>query len=144
MYDIQTFAYERIGRDPVGVKNRRLLQFLGTEWGREIDPNLWVNLWRQETRAHLFKTTFGVLQIVICDDLRFDNEAQQVVDLGGKIIRVECDEQTRRDRSPGTFNPDSHKSESGIDGRFVHSTIYNTKDLSDLRKNVQYLMKMVL
>lgn len=103
-----------------------------------------MDLWRQEARSHLFKTSSLTLQVVIADDLRFDNEAKQILDLGGKIIWVESDEQTRRERSPSTFSGANHKSESGIDKSFVSSTIYNTGSRSDLRKNVKYLIEEIL
>ncbi len=142
LYDIQDFAYSRINKPT--TKDRKLLQFLGTDWGRGIDENLWVDLWRAETRSHLFKTGSLTHQVVLCDDLRFDNEAEQVKALGGKIIWVEADADTRRERSPGTFSGTQHASEGGIKQTLVDLYVYNSGNKQDLKKNIQYLMETIL
>lgn len=65
-------------------KGRRLLQLLGTECGREcIDVNIWVDLWVKAVNG-----LEGVVDVVIADDVRFENEAQAIHSLGGKVIRV--------------------------------------------------------
>lgn len=67
------------GRTP-----RRAMQTLGTEWGRElIAPDLWVSLFARDAELHRLA---GVS--VVCDDLRFPNEAATIRKLGGKIIGV--------------------------------------------------------
>ena len=143
LYDMQEYIYKRAGIE-LKNKDRGLLQYLGTQWGRSIDENLWVDLWRQEVRSHLFKSANHTTQIVLCDDLRFDNEAKQILDLGGKIIWVEADESTRRERSPSTFSGTNHISESGISPEYISLTIYNNKTLGDLKSNVKYLLEEVL
>lgn len=143
LYDIQNYAYARINRKPE-IKDRKLLQFLGTDWGRSIDPELWVNLWRQETRAHLHKQGSMTTMVVLCDDLRFDNEAKQILDLGGKILWIESDTETRKSRSPKTFSGTNHASENGIGKSLISLTVYNNQGLPELRKNIRYLIEEVL
>jgi hypothetical protein len=53
-----------------GVKNRRLLQFIGTEIGRDfLHKDIWIY------RVQHAAKTFPVLDFLFSDDLRFDNEA---------------------------------------------------------------------
>jgi len=63
------------------TKGRRLLQLLGTECGREcIDPDLWVKKWQEVVK--------DTAQVIIADDIRFQNEADAVAALGGVLIFV--------------------------------------------------------
>jgi hypothetical protein len=64
------------GRSP-----RHAMATLGTEWGRDlIARNLWVSAWMNQ--ALLYEN-------VICDDVRFLNEAEAIRKLSGKIVLVE-------------------------------------------------------
>lgn len=67
-----------------GKSSRQAQQFLGTEWGRElIHPDLWVNVWKERVER---LRSLG--RDVVCDDLRFPNEALAVRELGGSIVQV--------------------------------------------------------
>ena len=90
------------GRTP-----RYAMQSLGTEWGRQmIHPDVWIM-----AMALRIRTT---PRLVIAD-VRFDNEAQLIVDHGGHIIEITRSTTTR----------DNHASEASIDRRYIHSTIGN-------------------
>lgn len=66
-----------------GIKNRRLLQFIGTEAGRDtIHPDIWIQA------AHT-RIANGAYPIIVSDDLRFDNEAS-VVDIHIGIVPTQC------------------------------------------------------
>lgn len=72
----------------LGQTPRKALQYLGTEWGRElIHPELWIELWRREAQR-LLAAGHGV----VADDCRFPNEAAILRKLGGKIIGIRNDE----------------------------------------------------
>ena len=71
MKKIAQFAYETI-RQPAPEKDRRLLQYLGTEWGRNIDPNIWLKLAAYEIEKETFQ---GNKELVI-SDIRFCNELE--------------------------------------------------------------------
>jgi len=87
----------------LGVTGRFLMQTLGTEWGREtIDQDIWVN----SVRRMLTKSFFGEYSPVIIDDLRFENEAKMVRDMGGEVWEVE-----RKGFIPEN---DGHISEMGV------------------------------
>jgi hypothetical protein len=65
------------GRTP-----RQAMQWLGTEWGRDlIGPDFWVAAWR----ARLTPLAPGG---VVADDVRFANEAAAIRALGGLIVEI--------------------------------------------------------
>lgn len=76
---------------------RALLQNYGTEVRRADNPDYWVNEWKVTANLH---------PRVICDDVRFLNEAQAVKDMGGLVIRIE-----RYDME----SADQHSSETEMD-----------------------------
>lgn len=96
-----------------GVKNRRLLQSIGTEVGREfLGADTWIHRTQQLARR------FDVLDYLITDDLRFDNEAL-AVDVHIHIDateNVECYWQRMKALDPAyTFS--DHPSERGLTTR---------------------------
>lgn len=80
LYDIQNYIYERTYL-PKGKKDRLLLQWLGTEWGRTIDSDLWVNILMKD-----LKNKSGNLYVTDC---RFKNEIKVLRENGFKLYRVE-------------------------------------------------------
>lgn len=65
-----------------GKTPRYAMQTLGTEWGRDIiGTDFWVNLWA-------FQMPGGR---VVCDDVRFANEAAIIQKLGGTLVSIERD-----------------------------------------------------
>lgn len=64
-------------------KDRTLLQLLGTDWGRSIDPDIWVN---QFVKTSQIMRDF--YEIVVCDDMRFSNEFRAVKAEGFKTVRI--------------------------------------------------------
>lgn len=85
------------------VTCRELMQKYATDFVREmIHPDYWV-IRMKERLPYAGK-------YVIIDDIRFDNEAQFILDNGGIIIKL-----TRND-SPRT---DTHKSENGISEELI-------------------------
>ena len=67
------------------VTPRRMMQTLGTEWGRDlIHPDLWVLALRRELETHLTRRRLNA----VVTDVRFENEASMIRELGGVIIHV--------------------------------------------------------
>jgi len=65
-----------------GKTPRDIMQTLGTEWGRElISPDVWVAVMR-----HQLDTCHS--DLVVIDDVRFENEAQMIRERGGKVIGI--------------------------------------------------------
>jgi hypothetical protein len=63
---------------------RRAMQTLGTEWGRKlIHPDIWVRAWM---RVAVWRLQNG--QRLVIDDLRYPNELDAVLRLGGSTLRI--------------------------------------------------------
>lgn len=75
-----------------GVTTRYALQTLGTDWGRNfIHPDLWVDIFKRRIQS------FPFTKDIICDDVRFQNEAEAIRDLGGKVIRIHREQISRNE-----------------------------------------------
>lgn len=78
LYDIMYMAEDICGLEH--YKDRIFLQLLGTEWGRAIDPQLWIK--------------HGLSRIQKCKEniffvgIRFQNEIQALRNCGFKIVRL--------------------------------------------------------
>lgn len=82
------------------ITPRIMMQTLGTEWGRSLLPSLWLRVWQHELdeSAH----------VVVVPDVRFDNEAELIRELGGTIIHI------RRKPTADMLAVPAHASEAGI------------------------------
>ena len=87
LYDIQKYVQVRCGLP--AEKDRRLLQILGTEWGRDKDPDIWVKLLLQEARALPKETNIYVT------DVRFPNEIAALAKNGFILVHIERPEHIR-------------------------------------------------
>lgn len=128
LYDMQEYIYDRISpvytRPDDFVKDRKLLQWLGTEWGRDtIRKTLWGDIF-----AEAFTTwSKNEAVIVVSDDVRFDTEAELIHKLGGKIIQL-----TRSSGDDVTHGGASgHASEAGINQKFVDFVVDNNGSLEE-------------
>lgn len=128
LYDIQEYIYKRTHL-PL-KKDRVLLQWIGSEWGREIDPNLWTGIWFEEVATYLAEHPENV---VVCDDIRFDNEASIIKSLGGVIIELHTFE-NRIQKINST-----HVSERGISRHNIDRTIDNNRSLEELENAILYV-----
>jgi hypothetical protein len=104
---------------------RQMMQTLGTEWGREmIDQNLWI------TAAHKRIEKFGRLNervrphVVVFSDVRFENEAALIRDMGGLVVHV-----TR----PGAIAVNEHVSEAGVSAHPADILVQNLAGLDHLQ-----------
>lgn len=137
LYDIQSYIYQRIDRQVPEPKDRKLLQWLGTDWGRSITENLWVDIWQEEVEASL-------ASIITCDDLRFPNEAERVRALGGVIVRVIAPEETRKARAAALgMTISSHASEVPLPNELVDFELFNEGSPADLALLVKQLLKEI-
>lgn len=104
--------------ESIGITGRQFLQLVGTEVGRVINENLWINSLKSRN-LDLNKLVIG--------DCRFSNEAEFIKDNGGKIIRVV---------RPGIVSNDTHISENDIPDKFVDAVIINDSSLDELEEKV--------
>lgn len=100
---------------------RQMMQWLGTEWGRQlIDNDLWVTLAKQR----FLDAGPGM----VIADVRYENEAEWVRSMGGILIHV-----TR----PGVQKVNNHVSEAGVSyDPKTDRTLLNDGSLEDLRASL--------
>ncbi len=74
------------GQDPVPWTGRALLEYFGTDVGRNIHPDIWV---KRMVNNHLaLKFAFGTAGRTVVPDVRFANEFAAIRELGGEIWRT--------------------------------------------------------
>jgi len=130
--DIATYQFGWNGEKD--EKGRKLLQTLGTECGRMYGgENFWVNKWQETVCKWLKNTDLNwckpTLPIIICDDVRFDNEAQHIIDIGGKIIHIQG-------RAYDMGENMKHSSEAGISEDLIDFEIFNKHSIEILKSVV--------
>jgi hypothetical protein len=105
-----------------GQTPRHAMITLGTEWGRDIiGPNLWIDL-----ASRRIKDALDAGCSVVVDDIRFDNEADVIRNLGGCTVRI--------DRASGVAV--DHKSEAGVSADIEYK---NNGSVSELRGYFDYV-----
>lgn len=104
----ETPAPALAGRTP-----RHAMQTLGTEWGREcVAPDLWVRLF---LRSAFLLRERGIP--VVCDDMRFANEAATIRQAGGLLVKLV--------RPGAAGRPGGHASEGALCGLGFDLTVTN-------------------
>ena len=110
----------------LGVSPRRMMQTLGTEWGRNlINPDLWIIMAHQR----LLQNGPGM----VIPDVRFENEAAWVRKHGGWIIHV---------IRPEAKAVEAHASEDGIEIQDTDAQIFNSGTLEELQLSVRKLLRV--
>lgn len=114
--------YENITFNKVLITPRYILQKLGTDIGRAIHSNIWVNSLLVNNKD----------KNLIITDVRFPNEANAIGNREGILIRVNRD---------GLDN-DNHISETSLDDyKYFDYTINNNGTLEDLILSVRSVLK---
>lgn len=94
LYDILAYAQKRC-RLPQS-KDRRFLQYIGTEWGRDsINQNIWVDLLVEEV------LDLGPSVNVAVTDARFVNEFEALKRAGFVLVKIDRSEQLRNAAEAG-------------------------------------------
>lgn len=110
----------------LGVSPRRMMQTLGTDWGRQlISPDLWL------TMAHQRLLQNGPGMVI--SDVRFENEAAWIRRHGGRIIHVV---------RPDAKAVEAHASEDGIEMLDSDAQLFNSGTLEELQLSVRELLRV--
>jgi len=110
----------------LGVSPRRMMQTLGTEWGRQlINPDLWIIMAHQR----LLQNGPGM----VIPDVRFENEAAWIRKHGGWIIHV---------IRPEAKAVEAHASEDGIEILDADAQLFNSGTLEELQLSVRELLRV--
>ena len=113
-----------------GATPRRIMQTLGTEWGKqEIHPSIWVNIAMKQAHEQRLRG-----RPVVIDDLRFPDEMVAIKEAGGLVINVV---------RPGAAVTSDHSSEGALAGYRKDWTLHNSGPLQDLRRSVDRLMTVL-
>ena len=111
-----------------GLSPRRVMQTLGTEWGRDcIAESIWTDL-----AVGQATTLNGAGSNVIIDDLRFPNEYDALVAKDFEIWKIV---------RPGTIATTDHPSEGLLDHHEFDVVIENDGTLEDLHRKIAFHAK---
>jgi len=105
-----------------GFTWREAAQKLGTEWGRELDSDLWVKVAERQVRESK--------DSIVITDIRFENESAMVRRMGGTVIHL-------LGRKADLGENQQHASEVGI-------LIYPNSDyVIDNRGSLEYMYEQL-
>lgn len=118
MHDAVLGVLKELGIPNIPTKDGRLLQLLGTEWGRQTHgENIWVNCAQgafKFAEADLKENSDKERGVFLIDDLRFKNEFSAFGEAGLKF-RLEADRDSRKGRTESWRETDTHQSETDLD-----------------------------
>lgn len=110
------------------AKGRKLLQDLG-QAQRDDDADYWINIWKAKYMWYSGMRPEGV---ALVDDVRYNNEAKLIRDLGGKVIKI--------DKRKGVNNGHkNHPSEQGVGISYLNHVVNNVRDFKNLRTQLEFL-----
>lgn len=116
-----------------GLTVRQILQLEGTEATKPVFGNdFWIRRWAMTLDA----LTDRGFNLVTLTDLRFDEEAEEVLNRGGYVIHLI---RPQHDNHIGTC----HASEKGIDKSYIDFTVINDGTLEDLQKQLDMIVNLV-
>lgn len=117
----------------LGVTGRKLMQTLGTEWGRKlIDNDIWS---KALIGSPQFQSALLLGMPIVVDDLRFLNESKYLKELDFIIIRVR--------RPDSKVSNDGHQSEVELDLIKEDYLLYNNSTIRDLKDKTDELMRRI-
>lgn len=122
---VDTKCANKDGEDEYYQYNiRHLMQSLGTDWGRNIDNDIWIKAFKKKNPTGNFVIT----------DVRMENEADFVRDNGGVIIHV---------KGRGGIKG-NHQSEAGIEIKRGDLLVFNDSDLANFEKEINNICKTLV
>lgn len=126
LYDILHFAQDVCNFQQ--SKDRKFLQFIGTEWARSINENVWIDLLIEQVKMCKH-------QNIYVSDLRFKNEFKALKDLNFICIKIDGLQQ----QQDGYFN---HQSDIDLDNfNGWDYTIKNFNSLDNLYSQLDHIIK---
>lgn len=132
LYDILHYAQNKCNF-PI-QKDRQFLQYVGTEWARKIDPNVWINI--------LLKNTYNTDENLFISDLRFPNEFEAL-----KQNQWICVKITRPNNNNISEEHTNHISETSLNNILDENwdfVINNDTNLIDFYKKLDVLINNIL
>lgn len=139
-----------ITEEPISC--RKILQSLGTDWGRGQNPSVWTNYAIEMAMALLegglaYSRTEGPIDadtigpnFVIISDVRFRNEVLTIKSLNGVVFKIDRRTNKQMVETAGIKNHASEAELTGIPGHFFNKTIDNNGSLESLYYYLQETM----
>ena len=126
--------------DADGLTPRRALQTLGTEWGRALREDVWVDLLlRTINRHHKEQLQYRKqVMVYLVPDVRFPNEARRIREAGGLILRV-----SGRNGNVGVDHASEQHFYSAELGAQVTHELDNSQDLDHLRSQIYWIVRAI-
>lgn len=103
----------------LGFSYRTVVQTLGTEWGRNLSPDVWLNIVKSGIEKS-YSSKF------VISDVRFPNEFEWIIKSGGEVWQIDRD-------VPGVRE---HASESSLNGFTPTRIIDNNSDIETLARTI--------
>jgi hypothetical protein len=125
MLAVLTDETDKNARPPelCGKSVRECYQSLGTDWGRNM---VGTDIWLRAARRQMVSITRAGGNVV-CDDVRFDNEAELIHRLGGVVIEI----------GRPNLEQMEHASEAGVSPLVLDASILNDGTVDDLRTKLK-------
>lgn len=118
------------------ISGRELYQRYGTEAHRDVfGRDFWVDALLPQPAHHGgpygLQQRFPGIDFIVIVDLRFENEAERVLDLGGYVWRIDADERL------GPLPANAHISEQGLPDELTCLTVDNNRDQAHFESQVE-------
>lgn len=115
-----------------GKTLREVYQTLGTDWGRNmVGGDIWIRAGRARLETLLGDVESDIIRGIVIDDIRFDNEAELVRNMGGVVVEI------TRASAPQM----EHASEAGVSRDLIDYSFANEGDIVTLQHQVRdYLL----
>ena len=111
-----------------GFTWREAAQKLGTEWGRELDSDLWVKVAERQIRESK--------DSLVITDIRFENESAMIRRMGGTVIHL-------LGRKADLGENQQHASEAGVSiSAYYDYIVDNSESLETLYEQLEGLMNV--
>lgn len=117
----------------LGLTRRRIMQLIGND---AMKPHFGNDLWSRHMQARLDSNLASATGVVI-SDVRFDHEAQTILDRGGYILQV-C-----RAGSGLSGAAAAHSSEAGINPNLVDFTVDNDGSIGELNAELEKIARFI-
>lgn len=118
------------------ITGREYLQRYGTEAHREVfGTDFWVDALLPSGESNFYRERlrerFPETDVLVITDVRFENEAARILELGGEVWHIDADERL------GPLPDDAHPSERPLKGYLLTYTVDNNVGLVEYRDAIR-------
>lgn len=132
IYEILKFSQNICNFTP--EKDRKFLQFIGTDWARNKDPNVWVNLVLEKTKTK---------NCCLLSDIRFLNELVALKENNWICIRITRNDTEKNRCGTGDKKHISEKELNSIPEELWDYSIQNDHNLDSFYKKIDNIVEKI-